>query len=193
MDIELEFGRKIHSLFDNIAHTELGKRGFYMPKEVIEGSLLFIGLNPSYKKFDIPERKFQSFHKQGNYKYFKRFEDISEHCDLLWSHLDMFGLRETSQNKILDILKGKSDGDLLNFLLDHLVITKNILEESNPKCIIVENTLSRKILGKDGPINKLPLLDYKYQFDNHIGTDIVVNEDSKLYGKRLKWHINRVI
>ncbi len=123
----------------------------------------------------------------------------------------MLFLRETNQKYIDTICKNYPEG--LNFIWQQLLVTKEILEELSPKVIIVSNTKARLFLGKERIKDRNIWLGYDFVFDDEIGTDRIMNKDSKLYGipvfftsmlsgqraidngsfERLKWHIKRVI
>jgi len=214
LNIRNDFAHELRELFLNsTAVSNIIKRGFATSERIEKQSILFVGLNPSYTLEAEPteqEQVFYNLSQSGNYKYFKRFEEISEHANIRWSHLDMLTIRETNQNSVIDLVK-KAEG--LDFIWKHLLITKKILEQTEPKTIVVENSMARTLLGKDvDSTGNNKWLGYVFEFDENIGTHRITNQDSKLVGtpvfftsmlsgqraldngsyERLKWHIKRI-
>ena len=217
MDIGENFGKDIKALFGkakykNIHHV---KRGFATNKIVQHDTILFIGLNPSYRKNDQDFK--ESFWDPGQSctdRYFKPFVKISQYCDNTpWSHLDLLPIRETNQKEFEKLEKHH-----LNFIWENLMISKEILEAHKPRVIVVTNTLARKYLGKDRWIDKKGKerdiwLGYQFGKMEEDGTFRILNEDSNLKNvpvffssmlsgqraldkgsfERLKWHIDKVL
>lgn len=215
MNIESRFRDPLSELFKEYKETsDILKRGFAISESIEGGSILFIGLNPSYtldQEPEIPEEIFYQLKQRGNYSYFKKFEDISEYTGTTWSHLDLLTIRETSQAKVLELLKHDKG---VEFIWKHLLITKQILEILDPRVIVVANTAARMFLGKDvDEKGKNRWLGYKFDFDKDIGTYRVANKHSTLENvpvfftsmltgqraldngsfERLQWHIDWIL
>lgn len=211
INLEEKFHEKLNSLFGNKYFSEITilNRGFAYNRNILPNSILFIGLNPSFTEKAIKGSHFYELATDGNYKYFKRFEEITKVTGILWQHLDLLAIRETDQKKVTELLKNKIG---LDFVTANLNLTKEILELSSPKTIVVENTLSRKFLGKDKKEDSNIWLGYDFEFDEKIGTDRIKSKNSNLYDipvfftsmltgqramdngsfERLKWHIRKV-
>ncbi|MBZ9628168.1 hypothetical protein LB450_08665 [Psychroflexus sp. CAK1W] len=122
-----------------------------LPKIVNKDSLMFIGINPSYRKGStIPEKEknigFYQTSKDEKFKdisYFEKMKEIAEYCNTEWTHLDLFFIRETKQELIENL--SSSDIEFLNLQLD---ISFEIIERANPKLIIVSNALASEFFGK---------------------------------------------
>jgi len=118
-------------------------------------------------------------------------------------------LRETSQKKIESIYDQKNGPE---FIYDQLLVSKEIIELSKPKIIIVNNSLSRKYLGFEKTNNINVWIGFDFIFDEKIGTYKVINNEklentpifftSMLTGQRaldkgsyerLLWHIKFVL
>lgn len=212
MNIKEEYKQQYDKLFKSHNNLELVTRRYALPEFVNEDLILFIGINPSYTEKDrnfelnnTPKEpsEFGFFYNNHSASYFKKFKEIGEETKLGWTHFDIFGIRETKQDKLKNILKNKQYEQFIN---QHLELTKEILERSNPKLIIVENTLSRDILKNPA------YLGYSFEFSEVLGTPVITNEDSNLKGKavfftsmltgqraldkgsyrRLIWHINKL-
>jgi len=175
--------------------------------EIPESGLLFIGINPSLTRNKEELKKLigtkPNFGTEENkeHKYFKKFIEISEATQLPWGHIDIFYLRETSQNSVKDLLKCENGRDFLN---QQWVLTKSILDTllqgSEKRIVVVSNAFARDIIM--GNVNGLSE-GYTLEFDEKIGTYTYKNTifffTSMLTGQRaldkgsferLIWHIN---
>lgn len=214
IDIKKHYSEKINNLWNAPKFSEIQviKRGFGIHKEVIKNSILFIGINPSFKKGSIHENYFFYMNQAGEnpgsniHPYFKKFVDISTRLDIEWSHLDLFFFRETRQRFVNELLKdevGKS------FLDEQLQISKEIILSAKPKIIVVSNTAARYFMKQ----NKHQIsTNFEFRFDPRFGTEIIIN-NSKLEGtpifftsmltgqraidrgsyNRLVWHLDFVL
>ena len=90
-------------------------RFFFPPSEA--GGLLFVGFNPSFPNelknrqwkhsydigtvntIDVDQLIKQEIETQDILPYFKILKEIADKVHLPWSHIDVFMLRETSQDK----------------------------------------------------------------------------------------------
>lgn len=118
-----------------------------------------------------------------------------------WSHFDLLFLRETNQNNIKQM-----HNDILGreFLNEQLKISKKVIENSQPKIIVISNAFARDLF----------LYECKFEtfFDDTIGTHSIINNTqlegtpvfftSMLTGQRaldngsyerLIWHIKEVL
>ncbi len=121
-----------------------------LPEIVNENCLLFIGMNPSFRKGSIiPEDKkpigFYLKQENQDISYFEKMKDIAKYCKTEWTHLDLFFIRETSQ-KLIESLSYDKEG--IEFLNAQLKISFEIIEKANPKLIIVANALASEFFGK---------------------------------------------
>ncbi len=210
-NIENEIRNNIREIWSNEKYKDFCVYTPTAPKNILKNSLLFIGINPSRLNGEKPtpasrcEVDFYQTNQTADYPYFKKFVDISEHCQIAWSHLDLLYFRETNQNKIHDILEEEVGRD---FIWEQLKITDKLIKAASPKVIIVSNALAAKFLGKDQDkiLKKNVWLGYDLVFDNTLGTYIWNNTpvffSSMLTGQRaldngsyerLKWHIKKAI
>jgi hypothetical protein len=187
----------------------------------------FIGLNPSFSEngyeaglrntvhegLDI--RAFYSFPASGSfdlgkaldmertmrkdYPYFKPFGDLLEGTSEKWNHIDLFYLRETSQENLRKSIFLKS-GVLNEFGRVQMDITRSILEQIAPKAIVVVNALASNIFKEEFNLifNEL----HGCYFTQVSGSDVPTFLSSMLTGQRaldtfsrerLGWHIRKVL
>lgn len=220
IDIEILVKDKVNALWKEFSEEEYCKFSPNSIAEIPNNGLIFVGINPSMTD-KVKERLIEKndinceFHKLTydkniDYRYFKKFFDVSEKTGLNWGHMDLLYNRETNQKKVAGLLKTVRGKDFIykQCMISKIVLDK-IINEKNPRIFIVNNTLARELLGKyhaENPMNK----------NNHwIGYDFVWNEDfgtyvyknnaffftSMLTGQRaldngsyqrLIWHINFV-
>ncbi|HCM78102.1 MAG TPA: hypothetical protein DIS90_17085 [Cytophagales bacterium] len=191
------------------------QRGYAMPKEIKEGALLFIGLNPSF-----PEEAKSGSHlydlKQEDEGYFAKFGDIAKACgDTEWSHLDLLPIRHTQQKNIeIDVVF--THWKIVEGYLR--TVSQVLLEDAKPKAVVVVNSTARLLLGKDQDEHaekeqdKKIWMGLKFDFKESNGACYVTNSD-KLEGvpfffsgmlsgqraldlgsyQRLKWHVAKVV
>lgn len=214
ISIKDKFGVQINKIWANkeYSHFPIIKRGFCIPEKLSSNSILFLGINPSFAENELHcnVENYYSLSQFGNYRYFKKFEDIGKECNCTWTHLDLVFFRETNQ-RYIDTLINLPNG--INFICEQLNISKEIIELSNPKIIVVANTKARQFLGKEKSNGKNEWLNYEFEFDHILGTDKIVNQNSKLNGtpvfftsmltgqraidngsfERLLWHIKKVL
>jgi hypothetical protein len=187
------------------------------PKEIKENAIVFIGINPSISEKD----KQEILNKKGDVDHFydlhgghkthpcfKKFIDISEKTGLDWTHLDILYIRETQQSSVGDLLK-KPEG--LDFINQQAILTKSIidqlLKQDSKTIFVVNNTLARRLLGKNISADKKQnvWMGYDFEWNEDFGTHAINGNPffftSMLTGQRaldngsferLVWQINRV-
>ncbi|QHI38951.1 hypothetical protein IMCC3317_43510 [Kordia antarctica] len=162
-------------------HDRIISRGYAIHKEVIKNSILFIGINPSFKKGSDTKSHFFSMDQTENnlegkiHPYFKKFVDISNKLSIKWSHLDFFFFRETKQRFVDELLKDNISKD---FLDKQLQISREIILSAKPKIIVVSNTAARYFMKQ----NKHKIsTNFEFEFNPELGTEIIIN-NSELEG-----------
>jgi hypothetical protein len=181
--------------------------------KIVKNGLLFIGINPSNSKEDdttvFDSKSIETYSlDQGRdiHKYFKKFVDISEHCKIPWTHIDLLFYKETNQ-KNGENLVGKTNGAA--YIWEQLQLSHKLIQAAQPRCIIANNSFARTLMGfdkveKNGVVEN-EWLGYDFVWDDNIGTyrfnGVPVFFSSMLTGSRaldrgsyarLKWHINKV-
>jgi hypothetical protein len=208
INIKELFGSRIEKLWDDTKFQNpdletIKKRGFAIPEKIKTGSILFVGINPSYD-----EKKGNTYYLNDDYKdgkphpYFNKFVEIKKRTDDVlhkdWTHIDLTFVRETKQRKIHDF--GCEEGQ--KFIEEQMKIFKDIIEQSKPYIIIVNNTLARDWIKKYNI--------FQTEFSEKFGTPVITSGvlkntpiffTSMLTGQRaldmgsfyrLVWHIKYV-
>jgi hypothetical protein len=222
------FNKSILRLWSETFYNEEGILAPLVYPVLNTNQLLFIGINPSFsekgllrclkdsKYADLNLTDFYRWNNENefdlntaiaiemltktNYPYFRKFQDISEYCGLKWDHIDLFFFRETNQVRAKSIIfKNKSEKEFTKFAEQQLALSKQLIENINPKIIVVANALASRIFKNY----------FECKFDDSLGfhrakinnKEIPVFLASMLTGQRamdnfsyqrLKWHINQV-
>jgi hypothetical protein len=180
LEIENLISGKLTELWAEFGENDFAKIPPLSVSEIPKNSIIFIGLNPSLSENErtrllqsdvkIEFYKHNS-EKENNHKYFHKFIEIAKETKQTWGHFDLLYIRETKQENVAKFM-GTEQG--LDFIFKQIEISKSILEkviaETNPKLFIVNNTLSRKFLGKDKKNNNNIWMDLNFVWDNNIGT-----------------------
>lgn len=180
LNIQDLISERLTSLWAEFSNDEFSQIPPLSVSEIPHNSIIFIGLNPSLSK-DEETRLIENnvkieFYKHNsekanNNKYFYKIIDVAEKTNQTWGHFDLLYFRETKQEKIAKLIGDKKG---LDFIFKQLLISKivleKIIEEANPKLFVVNNTLSRKFLGKEKLYNNDIWMDLDFVWDNNIGT-----------------------
>lgn len=199
LNIKEEYSEAIVDLWRHYDHLqELNAPGCeyrkspLAPEMIKKNTLLFIGINPSFKKGDtIPDdHKEIGFYKLSTQEeqvipYFQKFKEIADYCQIDWDHLDLLFMRETNQKVIEDLTYDRPHG--LNFIGEQLNISFEILEKAAPKVIVASNAYVSEFFGKKktkhavfDTIWRGFSLDFENDFDTELGTYTI-----PLNGKRV--------
>lgn len=178
ISIKEKFASQIEEIWHNkrFENLEILKRGFSVQDNIMQNALFFVGVNPSYKSDSkgITKVPFENYYvntEDNLHPYFKKFSKISQDVKIPWTHLDLLFVRETSQNNIKSLEKGKDGKDLID---KQLKISKEIIELANPKIIVVNNTYAKYLLESD----KFSTPKFEYIFDKELGTYIIISPNS---------------
>lgn len=213
---ESKFNAFLEDLKSAQAPEVYWQRGYAMPKKITEDALLFVGLNPSFKKDAQLGSHLYSI-EQNERGYYTKFNPIAKACgdDVKWHHFDLLPIRHTSQKNVeRDVIfrhPGITNGYLHN-------VSKVILENLKPKAVVVVNATARLLLGKDQnehaeqEKHKKIWMGYQFKFCESNGACYIENSaalkdvpfffSGMLTGKgpldtgsyeRLKWHVAKVV
>lgn len=205
-----------------------------------KGCVLFIGINPTDSIRHVSEKLYRKnfescFHsnseelsrflinieKKANEEapYFKKIRTLCEGTGLQYQHIDLFYFRNKNQNETKKKIgvseeKDKRIYNLTHFAIAQLTIAIDMIEEINPKVIVVINALSSDIINKiaDNEIGNISdrLKKSDNAFFGNNGYDLIeiskkkypILFSSTISGKRpldnhsfrrLKWQINKII
>lgn len=198
------------------------KRGICVEKDIPEGSLLFIGINPSFKKGDAvpgidkycPTYSLDSL----EHPYFKKAKEIADKLTLPFGHHDLFPVRESDQKVIERMFDGENGPlvakeDYRLFVNAALKWSAATIIEAKPKMIVVINTFASRLFF-DARIDGNPLLGFKPAngelWSEELGADFIRINDQvvpilfsgMLSGQRaldrysefrLFWHIRHIL
>ena len=141
-----------------------------VPVEPTKGSLLFVGMNPSFSEsairrilgVDCP-REPRKYFSWGNrlefdpevdrrlhrlakekYAYFKRFQKLAKSLDAEWDHHDLFFIRETSQKAAKEVII-QNGGKLTPFGRSQFEMATTEIRGCRPRAVIVANALASDI------------------------------------------------
>lgn len=204
-----------YSHLDQKLKTPIISRGLIAPNFIKSNSIMFLGINPSFKEGDEKYNVF-FYPSEITNSYFAKFKEIQEkinkNIEINWTHLDLLFFRETNQ-KTVDLFI-KEDPMGVQFIWEQLMLSKQLLELSKPKIIVASNTKVRHLLGFDQNKEKTQgvWMGYEFLFDQKIGTHRILSEGplngipifftSMLTGQRaldkgsferLIWHIKFVL
>lgn len=210
INIKNTFKGRLDLLFSiNLPDRPPFNRGYAVPESLIKNAIIFIGLNPSFRNGDSSGCFFYKLDcSTTNDIYFKPFREIAERCHVDWDHLDVLFIRETSQ-KVIEQL----EGEYASFYYEQIMITKEVLKLTQPKAIIVCNTVARRYMGKEQKNGEQVWMGYDFGSMQDDGTYRIQNANSKLQGvpvffsgmlsgqrvldigsrERLVWHIKKVL
>lgn len=202
--------------FGNSTDSELRVPYQYPPLNA--NCLLFVGLNPSFRKqceasangvdYRWSQRaQFSSDkaqedereHRHGN-QYYTAFRKVSEALGRAWEHIDLFFIRSTKQTEVKCYLQASRE-DLSDFAQRQLEITKYLLSALKPIGLVIANAYAADIFIRSFG----PRMDTKlgcYFCTGVLESRVPVFPASMLSGQRaldkysrerLVWHINHVL
>jgi hypothetical protein len=198
--------------------------------ELKENSILFIGINPGFKdsyfeKFGVSQKDFLFSNKNFDIKqeiereskaklqgsiehyatYFNPFEKIAQEVGEKWEHIDLFFIRDTSQNKLRELVDYEAidESVILNdFASKQLDLSLSLLQKIKPKAIIVQNALASKILASKISIDASEFDNRGYDFINLNNRKVPIFFSGMLSGphsldsgsfRRLVWQIKQAL
>ena len=204
-------------------YPELFARGIHVERSIPEGSLLFIGINPSFKDGDpVPGmEEYSPTYPLDNLKhpYFKKAEAIAHDIGLPFGHHDLFPVRERSQELIEQMFDGAESGPLFPkdefrlFVEESLSWSEETIIVAKPKMIVVINAFASRLFF-DARINGKTMLGFKPAngelWNEELGADYIrmnnqvvpILFSGMLSGQRaldrysefrLCWHIHHVL
>jgi hypothetical protein len=213
LSTQKEYIQNKHNEFYNIL-----SRGMLYPKEFTKERVVFLGINPSFREGKDPGFGFNEivyedeiFKKEAKemYVFFKVFEKAFG--DLPWTHFDMLPFRERNQKLISKYFDDKTPF-VVDVLTKFIGISKEIIEESSPKILIVSNAYVRNMFSfGNSEENSNAWQVFKTKFSKEIGTHIITEGKlentpvfftSMLSGQRamdvgsrqrLDWHIRMIL
>lgn len=195
--LEQAVGASLEKIWKEPRFRRFCHRDFLAPYQLQPGSLLFVGINPSYSEADAHIRYYDPHRYQ--HSYFQLFNELAREAKQPWSHLDLLYHRETKQQSIDTLLK---DVDGLAFIWEQLKLFPALVELAQPSVILICNAKARTFVGFDPHGGRAAWLKLKFEWDESLGTyryqGIPVFFSSMLKGagaldvgsrQRLFWHV----
>lgn len=220
---------RLLDLWENTPSRYLnGLMPFFLDLDAIEKhAVTFIGLNPSFsgsgfekglrgsdhegidirsfysfpqsKEFDLEQALDIERTMRMTYPYFKPFRGLLKDTGHAMAHLDLFFVRETSQEVVKKVIIEKS-GKLTSFGQSQMNILTAVLDEIEPKAIVVVNALASQIYKQEKGLRFDE--DHGCYFTQVSGRNVPTFLSSMLSGQRaldifsrerLGWHLRKVI
>ena len=217
INCEQLFKNKLDKLWQNASQSlsvtsplkELISRGYAIEREVEKESLLFIGMNPSFKYgawnngnqggsifYDIPSLS----EKINTNNFFIAINEFYKNIKCpnkpKLAHHDLLFVRETKQKSVLDIQNTNNA-----FFKNQLEISKSIIEAAAPVLIVVLNAGARELFKEifvDGSFDdKLGAFIYRIKdkdtpvlFSGMLSGQHALDLGTK---QSLKWHVEFIL
>lgn len=158
INVKADYKKDVIAIWEKFKELDIFKKPEFkyrkyplLPEIVDKNSLLFVGMNPSFRKGSVITEKEKPIgfyprkldNKIKDIPYFEKMKNVAEYCETDWTHLDLFFIRETKQELI-----EKLSYNSIDFLNAQLKISFKIIEQANPKLIIVANALASEFFGK---------------------------------------------
>ena len=188
--------------YPETAREEIVRLGYAVERVINKNDVLFLGMNPSYKPGQWNHDGGGFYDIKPKNKYFKA---VIEFCqDTLGhskpSHHDILFIRHTNQK---DVVKYMESDNYRDFLVEQLLLSREIIRAAEPKMIVVLNAAVRDIF------QRMFSFDWTADYDNGLGAHIVTIDkkvpvlfSGMLSGQRaldlgskraLQWHIQRIL
>lgn len=225
ISIESSYSSQIKSILEtkndfiyknSIELFEILDRGLLYPKTLSKNKILFLGINPSFRQNHDDSHGFNNLKfeyetidipSETRYSYYKIFNQICKEDE--WTHFDILPFREKNQALLTNLISQPFFDDLYK---SFVLISKQIIIESQPKIIVVSNAYLRRFFNKENESNAADEFTiFKTYFSNEIGTHIISDDSVKktpvfftsmLSGQRaldigsrerLEWHIKKLL
>ena len=209
LNIEQDYKDKIDAIWakqierhPETLECDIVRLGYAIERQLKHNDVLFLGMNPSYKEGDWNNGGAGFYDIIAGNTYFQTLISFSKETlgvEQL-SHHDMLYIRHTNQK---DVINYFDDYKFKDFILEQLLLSRDIICAAEPKLIVVLNAGVREI------IKNLFCLDLNNDFDDELGAYIIdigkrvpVIFTGMLSGQRaldlgskrtLQWQIQRIL
>ena len=140
-DLQSLFNEQIEKYPNN----DILQRGFAIEQNIETDTILFLGMNPSYKP-----RTNGGFYEEYGHGYFNRIKDVTKKVNMRlktsfpFAHHDIFFVRDTSQARVLDMKV-----EMVDFFKAQMEISREVIRAAHPKLIVVVNAGASKIFQNE--------------------------------------------
>ncbi len=142
---------------------EIVNRSFVYSEVNMDAKALICGINPSYRKNETNLDSYSyNFDDLEGDKYYKKFHKLIKPYkeEIKFTYIDLFYQRHTEQKKINNFTANEA----LKFICEQLVVTQSLIEQLQPKFILVFNKQAANFLGKNNKQNLSNVwLGYKFE------------------------------
>jgi hypothetical protein len=190
--------KKLETIWSEYYKNDQNPISAVFQKEILKNAVTYLSLNPSltpharktakrgfYPEIPYPLIDWTSL--KAEYKFFQKFYDLGKEINP-WTVIDLLYIRESTQGELKIKFDSKSIIDHeKEFLISQIRLSFEILQELNPKVVVVANALTDKLIHK-----YFHDLDLKQEFPSEIngwvykinGIPFITNE-SRFLGSRI--------
>lgn len=168
-DLQTIFNEQI----EKYPNDDILQRGFAIERNIESDTILFLGMNPSYKPGTD-----SGFYEEYGHWYFNRIKDVTNEVNMRmktsfpFAHHDIFFVRDTSQARVLDM-----KAEMRDFFKTQMDISKELIEASHPKLIVIVNAGASKIFQKEMCVWRPSSPD---QWNDDLGVDFISVGDARI-------------
>lgn len=135
MDL-INYKEDLDTIWQTNDKPSIASNGYAIERNLAEGTVLFIGINPSYNKDTSIKYLFYDF----DHRYFQVSKDMADRLAVPYAHHDLYFVRCTDQRTVRDAIFRYP-----MFFRKQLDLTKRIIKEAKPKLIVVINADASRI------------------------------------------------
>jgi hypothetical protein len=197
-----DINEEIQKIWEHEKRTDIPLQ---FPQFKTNPEILFIGINPSIRGKE-PKNHYESLEFEKNARsnktdiYFKIFDNFVNRDK--WEHIDLFFIRGKQKEIEEDIgFDYENDTDIISlneFGEKQLNLSLSIIEQINPKIIVVNNALASRIIRERLDIGEIDI-DKGYHklnsttpifFSGMLSGQRALDKHSR---ERLIWHVKRTL
>lgn len=173
LNIEQDYKEKIDAIWakqiekhPETRESDIVRLGYAIERQLKHNDVLFLGMNPSYKEGEWNNGGAGFYDIIAGNPYFQTLISFSKETLGVEqiSHHDMLYIRHTNQKEVINFF---DDYKYKDFILEQLLLSRDIICAAEPKLIVVLNAGVREI------IKNLFRIDLNNDFDDELGAYII--------------------
>lgn len=173
LNIEQDYKEKIDAIWakqierhPETRECDIVRLGYAIERLLKQNDVLFLGMNPSYKEGEWNNGGAGFYDIIAGNPYFQTLISFSKETIGVEqiSHHDMLYIRHTNQKEVINFF---DDYIYKDFILEQLLLSRDIICAAEPKLIVVLNAGVREI------IKNLFRIDLNNDFDDELGAYII--------------------